>query len=369
MEGSVVTLLWPGLLPLLALVPLLVVAYVLILRRRRRFVVRYSSLSLIREALPDRWRWRRHVPAALFLASLTALLVGLMRPAAEVLVPLSKTTIILAMDVSRSMCATDVSPNRLTVAQDAASRFVDEQADNTLIGLVAFSDFAQIIVPPTNDKQRLHRALQTLTTAMGTAIGSATLKALDAISETNPNVSPSGINLGDQAGSGAPALLGYEPDIIVLLTDGANTRGPRPTDAAQQAADRKVRVYTIGFGTTQPSQMACSQAQIGSDIFGDGFGRGRFGNDPFGDPFGRGGFGGGRYLLIDEPTLRAVAALTGGEYFRAENADQLLQVFRDLPKQIELQSEHVEISVGFLALAGLLLAGAMGLSLRWNRLP
>ena len=365
------TLLWPGLLPLLALVPLLVLAYAWILRRRRKFAVRYSSLSLIREALPDRWRWRRHVPAALFLAALTSLLVGLMRPAAQVLVPLSRTTIILAVDVSRSMCATDVLPNRLSVAQDAASRFVDEQADNTLIGLVAFSDFAQIIVSPTNDKQKLHHALQTLTTSIGTAIGSATLKALDAISETNSNVAPSGINLGDRAGSGVPGLVGFEPDIIVLLTDGANTRGPRPTDAAQQAADRKVRVYPIGFGTTQPSQMACSQSQIGSDFFGDGFGRGRFGNDPFGDPFGRGGFGGGggRYLLLDEPTLKAVAALTGGEYFRAENADQLLQVFRDLPKQIELQSEHVEISVGFLALAGLLLAGAMGLSLRWNRWP
>jgi Ca-activated chloride channel homolog len=365
-------LLWPGLWPLLALVPLLVLAYVWILRRRRKYAVRYSSLTLIRQALPDRWRWRRHLPAALFLTSLTALLVGLMRPAAVVLVPLSKTTILLVIDVSRSMCSTDVPPNRLTVAQQAASSFVDEQADNTLIGLVAFSDFAQIIVPPTNDKQRLHQALQTLTTSIGTAIGSGTLKALDAISEINPNVAPSGISLGDQTGSGAPGVLGYQPDIIVLLTDGANTRGPRPLDAAQQAADRKVRVYTIGFGTTQPSRMACTQAQIGSDFFDNGFGRGgfgdRFGPDPFGGGFGGGG-GFGRFLLLDEPTLRAVAQATGGQYFRAENAQQLLDVFRNLPKQIELQSEDIEISAGFLALAALLVLAAVGLSLRWNRIP
>jgi Ca-activated chloride channel family protein len=354
---------------LLALVPLFVLAYVWILRRRRKYAVRYSSLTLIRQALPERWRWRRHLPAALFLAGLTALLVALARPAAEVLVPLSKTTIILAIDVSRSMCSTDVPPNRLSVAQEAASRFVDEQADNTLIGLVAFSDFSQIIVPPTNDKRKLHQALQTLTTSIGTAIGSGMLKALDAISEVNPNVAPSGINLSDQAGSGAPGLLGYQPDIIVLLTDGANTRGPRPQDAAQQAADRKVRVYTIGFGTTQPSQMACNQAQIGSDFFGNDFGRGGFG-DRFGpDPFGGGPGGFGRFLLLDEPTLRAVAETTGGQYFRAENADQLLQVFRDLPKQIALQLEDTEISADLLALAALLVLAAVGLSMRWNRTP
>jgi Ca-activated chloride channel family protein len=360
------TFLWPGMLPLLLLVPLLVAAYWWILRRRRRFAVRYSSLALIRQALPDRSRWRRHLPAALYLLSLTSLLTALARPAAQVMVPLSRTTIVLAIDVSRSMCASDVPPNRLTVAQEAASRFVEQQADDTKIGIVAFADFAETVVAPTNDKQTLIDALASLTTSIGTAIGSATLKGLDAIASVNSAVAPSGVNLGGQ-NAGTPAGADYQPDIIVLLTDGANTRGPRPVDAAQQAADRHVRVYTIGFGTTEFSPMVCTSAQLGSDIF-DGF-QGGFGRGGF-DPGSQGGFGRrGNYLLLDEPTLRAVADTTGGEYFRAENADQLLQVFQDLPKQVRLQTEDVEISVGFLALGALLVLLAVGLSMRWNRIP
>ncbi len=362
------TLLWPGLLPMFLLVPLLVLLYWWILRRRRRFAVRYSSLSLIRQALPERSRWRRHLPAVLFLIGLTSLIAALTRPAAQVLVPLSRTTIILAIDVSRSMCASDVPPNRLTVAQEAASRFVEQQADNTRVGIVAFADFAEVIVPPTNDKQKLEEALANLTTAIGTAIGNATLKGLDAIASVNSAVAPSGVNLGGQS-AGTPAGSDYQPDIIVLLTDGANTRGPSPVDAAQQAADRHVRVYTIGFGTTEISPMVCTSAQLGSDIFDfqGGFGRGGF--DPRGG-FGGGGFGGrGNYLLLDEPTLKAVADTTGGQYYRAENADQLLKVFLDLPKQIAVQKESIEISVGFLALGALMVLLALGLSMRWNRIP
>jgi Ca-activated chloride channel family protein len=362
------TFLWPGLLPLLGLIPVLIFVYWWILRRRRRFAVRYSSLSLIRQALPDRSRWRRHLPAALTLLGLASLITALARPAAVVQVPLSRTTIILAIDVSRSMCASDVPPNRLTVAQQAATKFVEQQADNTKIGIVAFADFAEVVVPPTNDKKTLEDALASLTTSMGTAIGNATLKGLDAIASVNSAVAPSGVNLGGQTG-GTPAGSEYQPDIIVLLTDGANTRGPSPVDAAKQAADRHVRVYTIGFGTTQFSPMVCSSAQLGSDIFGfqGGFGRGGF--DPRGG-FGGGGFAGrGNYLLLDEPTLKAVAATTGGEYYRAENADQLLKVFQDLPKQISLQTETIEIRVAFLALGALFVLLALGLSMLWNRLP
>jgi Ca-activated chloride channel family protein len=282
---------------------------------------------------------------------------------AEIQVPLSRTTIILALDISRSMCATDVSPNRLTVAQEAAAKFIKEQADGTLIGIVAFADLAEVVVPPTNDKEQLQEALDTLTTSIGTAIGSATLKGIDAISEVNTAVPPSGLNLGDKEGDADVGKFAYVPDIIVLLTDGANTRGPRPVDAAQQAADRQLRVYTIGFGTTEYSEMVCTQEQLGSDFFG-GFGGGGFGG---------GGFGGGgrwrQYLLLDEPTLQAVAEITGGDYFRAEDADQLLQVFLELPKQIDLQTERFEIGVGFLALGAILVLLALGLSMRWNRIP
>ncbi len=351
---------WPWLLLLLLLIPLSVAAYIWMLRRKRKFAVRYSSLSLIREALPKRSRLRQHIPFALFLLGLTSLIMAMTRPFAEIEVPLSRTTIILAIDVSRSMCATDVTPNRLTVAQEAALAFIEDQADGTQIGIVAFAGFAELIVPPTNDKELLKEAVNNFTTSLGTAIGSATLKSIDAIAEINPDVAVSGVNLQIEDNQTDALEAFYQPDIIVLLTDGANSQGPLPIDAAQQAADRQVRVYTIGFGTTDPMEMVCTRQQLGSDAFGGGFG-GNFG----------GGFGGGggfrRFLIIDETTLRAVADMTGGDYYRAESADQLFEVFQDLPTQITLQKETLEISVFFLVFGTLFTFAAVILSLKWNR--
>jgi Ca-activated chloride channel family protein len=356
--------LWPWLLLFLLIIPLSIAIYIWMLRRRRKFAVRYSSLSLIREALPKSARWRQHLPFALFLLGLASLILAQARPVAEVDVPLSRTTIILALDVSRSMCATDVDPNRLAVAQDAALAFVEAQADGTQIGLVAFAGFAELIVPPTNDKGVLLDAIANLTTSFGTAIGSATLKSIDAIAEINTAVAPSGLNLEEENPT-SEIVAAYQPDIIVLLTDGANSQGPRPLDAAQQAADRLVRVYTIGFGTDEIPEMVCSQAQLGGDVVNGGFGGG------FGGSFG--GFGGGgnfrRFLVIDEETLQGVADLTGGEYYRAESADQLLEVFEELPTQIVLQKEAIEISVFFVAAAVILAGTAVFLSLKWRRYP
>jgi Ca-activated chloride channel family protein len=365
-------LLWPWLLLLLLLIPLIIALYVWMLRRKRKYAVRYSSLSLIRAAQPERARWRQHLPFALFLLALVSLTTAMARPVAQVEVPLSRTTIILAMDISRSMCATDVAPNRLTVAQEAALAFIEDQAAGTQIGIVAFARFAAIVVPPTNDKEVLKEAVNNFTTSLGTAIGSAILKSLDAIAEVNPDVAPSGVNLQTEerapeqdplaATEEALAAAGYLPDIIVLLTDGANSDGPLPIEAAQQAADRRVRVYTIGFGTTEPGQMVCTRQQLGGDMFGGDFGS-------FG---GGGGFGGGgfrRFLIIDEPTLQAVADLTGGSYFRAENADQLLEIFLELPNRFTLQNENREISVIFSTLGAMLATAAVALSLLWNRYP
>jgi Ca-activated chloride channel family protein len=352
-------LLWPWLLLLLLLIPLLVAVYSWMLRRRRRFAVRYSSLALIREALPETSRWRRHLPFALFLLGLASLIIALARPAAVVEVPLSRTTIILALDVSRSMCATDVPPNRLAVAQQAALAFIEAQPAGTQMGLVAFAGFAEIIVPPTQDKEALQQAIRSFTTSLGTTIGSATLKSIDAIAQINPAVAPSGVDIEAEEGEPRPEEE-YQPDIIVLLTDGANSQGPHPLDAAQQAAERGVRVYTIGFGTSEPGQMVCTQQQLGGDFFDGGFGSG----------FGGGGGGNFRRLLvIDEPTLQAMAEITGGDYFRAENADQLLQVFLNLPAQITLQKENLEISALFSAVGAVFMVVAIGLSLLWNRFP
>lgn len=351
-------LLWPWFLLLLLLIPLIIAVYIGLLRRRNRYAVRYASLSLVREALPKWSRWRRHLPFALFLLGLTSLIAALARPVAAVEVPLSRTTIILALDTSRSMCATDVYPNRLTVAQEAALAFIEDQPTGTQIGIVAFAGFAQIVVSPTRDKEALQEAIRSFTTSLGTAIGSATLKSIDAIAAVNPAVVPSDYILDVEENEPAEEKI-YQPDIIVLLTDGANSQGPNPLDAAKQATDRGIRVYTIGFGTSDPGQMICSQQQMGSDTFG-GFG---------------GGFGGGgggnfrRFVVIDEDTLQTVADVTGGAYFRAENADQLLDVFLNLPTQIVLQKQSLEISVLFSILGAVFVIAAVTLSLLWHRFP
>lgn len=191
-------ILWPGFLLFLGLIPLLVGVYIWMLRRRRRFAVRYSSLALIREALPQPSRLRRHLPFALFVLALTSLVIALARPAASVSAPTGRTTIILAMDVSRSMCATDISPNRLEVAKSAALSFIQDQSSNTQIGIVAFAGFAELIQPPTTDQEVLQDAVAGLTTARRTAVGSAILKSLDAIAEVDKNVAPSVIETSSE---------------------------------------------------------------------------------------------------------------------------------------------------------------------------
>src|SRR5215207_583336 len=173
--------LWAGSLLLLGLIPLIVALYIWMLRRRRRFTVRYSSLSLVREAASHQSRWRRHLPFVLFLLALASLVLALSRPVATVNVPSNKATIILAIDVSRSMCSNDIPPNRLEAAKDAAQSFIQNHQAGRQIGLVAFAGFAELIQPPTEDVELLTSAVESLTTARRTAIGSAILRALDAI--------------------------------------------------------------------------------------------------------------------------------------------------------------------------------------------
>src|SRR5262245_26222817 len=238
--------LWPGLLLLLGLLPLIIVAYIWMLRRRRRFAVRYSSLALVREALPRYSLLRRHLPFALFLLALASLVIAAARPVAIVSVPTGQVTIILAMDVSRSLCSTDIEPNRLLAAEAAALSFIQSQKSGTQIGIVGFAGFAELIQPPTTDQETLQDVVESLTTGRRTAIGSGILKSIDAIAEIDKSVAPS-VNDNSPGVAPTPVPKGaYAPDIIVLLTDGANNAGPEPADAAQQAADRGVRVYTTG---------------------------------------------------------------------------------------------------------------------------
>jgi Ca-activated chloride channel family protein len=346
-------LLWPGFLFLLGLIPLIVAAYIWMLRRRRRFAVRYSSLVLVREALPHHSWLRRHLPFVLFLLALTGLVIALTRPVAIVSVPTGRANIILAMDVSWSMCSDDIPPNRLVAAQEAAMSFVESQKASTQIGIVAFAGFAELILPPTTDVEVLRDAVESLTTGRWTAIGSAILKSLDAIAEIDGTVAP--VTTGSSPGiEPTPVPRGaYAPSIIVLLTDGASNQGPWPLDAAQQAVDRGIRIYTIGFGTAEGGRIDCG---------------------PSLDPFGGGGQfyggGGGRFRRgIDEETLKEIADMTGGAYYAPESADELQAVFQGLPTYLITKHETTEISVAFTAIGALLAAIAIVLSLIWHPLP
>jgi Ca-activated chloride channel family protein len=359
--------LWPWFLPLLGLIPLLIAAYIWALRRRRKFVVRFSSLSLVREAAQKQSRWRRHVPVALFLGGVSSLSLALARPVAIVSIPTNETTIILAMDVSRSMCSTDIPPNRLRAAQDAALSFIQNQKSGTHFGIVAFAGFAELIQPPTTDQEVLNDAIESLITGRRTAIGESILKSIDAIAEVDKSVAPS--TRGSEDGP-QPVIKGaYAPEIIVLLTDGASNAGVQPVDAAQQAADRGIRVYTIGFGTERGGERPnCSASLIGGEPVGPAAGgRPSEQGGGFGGGFGGGG-GGGFRRGIDEATLKKVAEITDAEYYSAESASQLVEVFEQLPTNLITRHETTEISFAFAAAGALLAALAVGLSLLWNPL-
>jgi Ca-activated chloride channel family protein len=344
---------WPWALLSLLIIPIVCAIVWLLRRRRRRAAVRVTSIALVRAALPGRTRWSRLVPSLLLLLGFATLGIGAARPQATVPVASNSTTIMLAMDVSGSMCSTDVDPNRITVAQKAAIAFVKSQAGDAKIGLVAFAGVAGLQVPPTTDTDKLIEAIDKLSTARGTAIGSAILTAIDGIAAIDPTVAPSGVN------AESAQRPGYAPDVIVLLTDGANTQGPEPATAAEAAAVRGVRVFTIGFGTTTPTRMVCTGSQVGGWYGGYGGGRDR----------GFGGGGGGRNpRVIDEDALQVIAETTGGHYYKAENADQLQQALGDLPSHVTVAKKHVDIASWFAVAGGMLVAVAVGLSLWWNRL-
>jgi len=271
--------------------------------------------------------------------------------------PAGQTTIVLALDVSRSMCSTDIAPDRLTAAKAAALSFVENQDPGTQIGLVAFSGFAEVVQPPTTDQEALAAAIRSLLTGRRTAIGSGMLRALEAVAEADETIAPP-----DTPGSGLPPVTAvptgaYAPAIIVLLTDGASNTGPRPQDVATQAAARGVRVYAIGFGTEEGAEFStCGQRNNGFE--------------PFGGSGGAYGGGGGYFRRgIDEETLMEVAEITGAEYYSAESSKELQQVFRGLPTSTIMRHETTELTVVLVLAAAVFVTLALMLSLIWHPLP
>jgi Ca-activated chloride channel family protein len=343
--------LWPHLLWLLALVPAFVAAYLYVLRRRKKAVVRYASLAMIRDALGPAQTLRRHVPPLLFLLALIAMIVAIARPAAVVTLPSRHEIVVLAIDVSGSMRATDVEPNRLAAAQAAAKTFVNAQPGSTRIGVVAFAATALVVQHPTQNREDIVAAIDRLQLQRGTAIGSGLVVALGAIF---PNA---GITLEslDRKSGRRPMARGFDDPpsstaewkpvapgshtsaAIVLLTDGQRTTGPDPIEAAKMAADRGVRVFTVGIGTTDGEIM---------------------------------GFEGWRMRVrLDEETLKGIANTTHGEYFYAGTAAELNQIYRSMNSRFVMEKKETEVTALVSAVAAVLAILAALLSLIWfNRI-
>jgi Ca-activated chloride channel homolog len=338
---------WPQVLYLWALIPGVVVFYIWILRRRSRVRARYSSAALLKEAMPGHSRLRRHLPFGLIVGALTALVIAASGPQILVTVPTQRATVVLAIDVSRSMCSRDMLPTRLQAAEAAAASFIADQKPGTEIGIVAYADFAELVQAPTTDREALHTAIRSLLTGGREAIGSGILKSLDAIAEADPQVLPT-----TEKGAGTQTRA-YGPDVIVLLTDGINTAGPPPLDAAQAAAERGVRIYTIGFGTAKAAGPASCQSSDPGE-FGPVSGW-----SPSGDSrdFPRG---------IDEATLQQIASTTGAANYPASSADELKRVLLQLPTHLGHRRQSANISVVFASAGALLAAMAMVLSLFWH---
>ncbi len=339
---------WPTALWALLVVPVLVGLYILVQRRRRRYALRYASLTLVRDALGKGPGLRRHIPAALFLLALTAMLIGLARPQSVVTLPSEEGTVILAIDVSGSMQAEDVKPNRMEAAKAAAITFVDKQSAAARIGVVSFSDNAAIVQAPTDDKEAVKAAISRLRPQRGTAIGRGILTSLEAIFENSDldfPVAPSQPAPGQRA-TPAPATPratpvpeGYfAPATIVLLTDGENNVFPPPLSVVQEAIDRGIRVYTIGLGSPEGTILRIQGRQIRT--------------------------------RLDEATLKQVAELTKAEYYLASNEAELQKVYENLTTTLVLRTEKTEVTFALTALAALLSVIAGALSLLWfQRLP
>jgi Ca-activated chloride channel homolog len=345
---------WPWALLALLVIPLVFGYWWLTRRRRRRAVVRVTSISLVRTAMPGRSRWRRRIPVALLTLGLAVLAVGAARPQATVPVASSSATIMLTLDVSGSMCSTDVKPNRITAAEQEASAFIRSQQGGPRIGLVVFANTAVVLVPPTTDTQQLLSALDGLSVSFGTAIGEGILTSLDAIAQVDPSVAPTGPTVSRPRGAG------YADDVIVVLTDGSNNAGVDPQIAAKEAAGRGVRVFTIGYGTNNPATLSCSATQFG------GFGGG---NVPGGGGgfSGGGGGGGGSALDADYGALMRISRATGGTFYRAQDASQLHRALAKLPAAFTIVRKHIDLAAWFAGAGGLLIAAAVALSLWWHR--
>ena len=325
---------WPlALLGLLAL-PLMAWLYVMAQRRRRTYAVRFTNLELLGSVVTGSPGWRRHLPPLLFLLALTALTVAIARPHVDVDVAKEEATVMLTLDSSGSMQATDVTPNRLEAARNAAQGFTDRLPEKFQLGLVTFSNVAQLLVPPTTDREPVRNALESLQSEGGTAIGTALETSLTTLQPVIEKDRRKRQQEGRRAG--AP------PAVVVLLSDGFSTTGPEPLEIARRARELRVPVNTVALGTSNATVTLSDRLGTTRNV----------------------------RVPPDRRTLRRVAEVTGGQYFGAADQERLKRIYDSLGSRIGFRKEEREITAAF---AGgglaLMLAGGL-LSLMWfGRLP
>ncbi len=342
--------LWPEFLWLLLALPLLVLVYLWLLRRKRKLAMRYASLSIVKEAISGGATMRRHIPPALFLLALAAMLLAAARPVAVVTLPSDQQTIILAMDVSGSMRATDVQPSRLVAAQNAAKSFLGELPRHVKVGIVAFAGSAQVAQSPTTNREDLITAIDRFQLQRATATGNAIVISLATLFP-DAGITLESMQAGRERQHGmaidaerkeqkefTPVAPGsYASAAIIMLTDGQRTTGVDPMEAAKMAADRGVRVYTVGIGTVD-----------GETIGFEGW---------------------SMRVRLDEETLKAIANKTSADYFYAGTAHDLRKVYETLSSRLTVEKKETEISALFAMAAAALALLSAGLSLLWfNRI-
>jgi len=344
----------PELLLALAMVPIALIGYLIIQRRRSQYVVRFTNVDLLANIAPRSPSWRRHIPPLLYLVALSALAFSLARPQMVVAVPREQATIVMAIDVSRSMLATDVSPTRLDAARAAATDFVNQLPAQFKVGLVTFSTEAHLVVPATTNRAAVLDALGRLRADGGTAMGDAIALSVEATgandaSSTNPGTPPGTSSAPSPAPSGDPSATDpsaadQAPVVAtVLLSDGANSTGELdPLTAAQEAAAANVPVYTIALGTDSGTVSVPDQL----------------------------GFLETLPVPPDPQTLAAVAETTGARFFEAPTAADLAEIYQSLGSRVGFEQEQQEVTYLFAGFALLFVAAGGGLAAHWfNRIP
>jgi len=336
------TFLWPNMLWAMLAVPLLVQLYVFLITRRKKSTLRYASLGLVREALGRGGAWRRHVPPVLMLLAISALLFASSRPAVLITLPSAQETIVLAMDVSGSMRAADVLPSRLVAAQEAAKSFVAELPRNVRIAVVSFAGTAAVVQAPTLSRDDVYAAIDRFQLQRGTAIGSGIVLSLatlfpeagiDLSQITGEREMPPGPNDKPKPDFKPVPPGSYPSAAIILLTDGQRTTGPDSLEAAKMAADRGVRIYTVGIGTKE-----------GEIIGFEGW---------------------SMRVRLDEDTLKAIADLTRADYFFAGTAQDLKKVYQGLSTRLIVEKKETEISGLLAAIGAAIVVLAASLSVWW----